>query len=298
MILLRAEFAFHWGFWARPLILSARQPTMIVPPPTMFVGALARGLAELLRARGVWVPEYRREGGRYYVSLARWLGQCVERVYFRVLRGGVSAAIDKTRVFQGPYIRAKNIDKAEKCLPLRGSQRPLCFAVRDLGKVYSPGTIAEFAALLRDTCELRYNGTNIILSADDLRAITHAITRLGPAEGVVTVTKVEIMNWKDECKEIHSDDVWLNQPCPYFPWSDGELPPPWGITRFLDWRKERVWTDERVYVNENEYITYAVPESEWSKFMIEFPPCITLRAIKVKFVECKGCVYVEPKAIK
>jgi len=137
MILLGVKFSFHWGFWARPLILSARQPTMTVPPPTAFVGALARGLAELLRARGVWVPEYRRAEGRYHVPLALGLGRCVERVYFRLIRGGVSAAVDKTRVFQGPYIRLENLGNP--------AQR---FAVRDLGKAYAPGAEAEFAALI------------------------------------------------------------------------------------------------------------------------------------------------------
>jgi hypothetical protein len=283
MILLSVKFAFHWGFWARPSILSARQPTMTVPPPTMFVGALARGLAELLRARGVWVPECRREGESYRVPLAGGLGQCVERVYFRALRGGVSAAIDKTRVFQGPYVRLGDLIESP-------SQR---FAVRDLGKAYAPGMLAEFAALLREGCKVSEGDARVELDARVLSAAAHAITRLGPAEGTVAVKRVDILRW-EECIKAH-DATTLNQPCPYFPWSGGELPPPWRVERFVSWKDPRAWSGERVRIDESEMVEYAVPESAWSTLRVEFPPCVTLGSDKIKIVECGGRAYVDPR---
>ncbi|MCC6021398.1 MAG: hypothetical protein LM577_08560 [Thermoproteaceae archaeon] len=282
MILLSVKFAFHWGFWARPSILSARQPTMTVPPPTMFVGALARGLAELLRARGVWVPEYRREGESYRVPLAGGLGQCVERVYFRVLKGGVSAAIDKTRVFQGPYVRLGDLIESP-------SQR---FAVRDLGKAYAPGTIAEFAALLREGCKVSEGSAQVKLDARVLSAAAHAITRLGPAEGTVAVRQVDVLQW-EECAEAR-DAAMPEQPCPYFKWSGGELPPPWRVEKFVDWKNLRVWSSERVGMDESGMVAYAVPESAWSTLRIEFPPCTTLLG-SVEIVECGGLAYVDPR---
>ena len=282
MILLSVRLLFHWGFWARPLIMSARQPTMTVPPPTTFVGALARGLAELLRARGVWVPEYGREGGRYYVPLARWLGQCVKRVYFRVLKGGVSATVDKTRVLQGPYVSLEDLIKDP-------SQR---FAVRDLGKAYAPGARAEFALLVREGCEIHERGLRMLLSVGELVAAAHSITRLGPAEGIIAVTDVTAMPW-DKCVETRNARL-LDQPCPYFPWDGGDPPPPWRVAEFLDWRDDRIWSNQRMLGNT---VTYAVPESAWSTLRVEFPPCITLLgSVKsLKIVECGGLAYVDPR---
>jgi CRISPR-associated Cas5-like protein len=284
MILLSVRFSFHWGFWARPLILSARQPTMTVPPPTAFVGALARGLAELLRARGVWVPEYRRAEGRYHVPLALGLGRCVERVYFRLIRGGVSAAVDKTRVFQGPYIRLDNLRDP--------SQR---FAVRDLGKAYAPGAEAEFAALVREGCEIREGDARIALDASGLVAAAHAVTRLGPAEGVVAVADAAAVRWED-CGEVRDVKI-LDMPCPYFPWGGGELPPPWRVEKFIDWRDPRAWSDERVAIDEGGMVAYAVPESAWSTLRVEFPPCVTLLGgvETIKIVRCGSFVYVDPR---
>jgi CRISPR-associated Cas5-like protein len=284
MILLSVRLSFHWGFWARPLFMSARQPTMTVPPPTVFVGALARGLAELLRARGVWVPEYRRAGRQYYVPLAQSLGRCVERVYFRLMRGGVSAAVDKTRVFQGPYIRLENLRDP--------TQR---FAVRDLGKAYAPGAEAEFAALVREGCEVGEGDARISLDAAALVAAAHAVTRLGPAEGVVAVADVAAMRWED-CVEVRDAKV-LDMPCPYFPWGGGELPPPWRTTQFLDWRDPRAWSDERIAIDEGGMVAYAVPESAWSTLRVEFPPCLTLLGAveAIKIVKCGSFVYVDPR---
>ena len=282
--MLRAFFKFHWGFWARPHIFTARQPTMTVPPPSMFVGALARGLAEVERARGRWVPEYAREGGRYYVPLAYELARCVERVYFRIWRGGVSAAVDKTRMFQGPYIRRENL----------GDPRQW-FGVRDVGKAYAPGAEAEFA-LLADLKCLEESLGEALRRIDEagLAAAAYAVTRLGPAEGLVAVTRAEVLRW-GECREA-SRGVY-GQPCPYFPWGGGELPDPWRVAEFIDWRREEAWDSRRVQLGEGAgggegLVAYAVPESAWSTLRVEFPSCSTLRS-NVKIIECGGVAYVD-----
>ena len=197
--------------------------------------------------------------------------------------GGVSAAVDKTRVFQGPYIRLENLGNP--------AQR---FAVRDLGKAYAPGAEAEFAALIEEGCEVREGGMRIALDVDGLVAAAHSITRLGPAEGVVAVKDVAAMRWED-CGEVRDVKI-LDMPCPYFPWDGGELPPPWRVAEFLDWRDERVWSDQRASDLLNPQsgllVPYAVPESAWSPLRVEFPPCSTLPKA-VKIVECGGLGYVD-----
>jgi hypothetical protein len=180
-------------------------------------------------------------------------------------------------VFQGPYIRLDNLRDP--------SQR---FAVRDLGKAYAPGAEAEFAALVREGCEVGEGDARISLDAAAVVAAAHAVTRLGPAEGVVAVADAAAMRWED-CVEVRDVKI-LDVPCPYFPWGGGELPPPWRTTQFLDWRDGRVWSDQRV---QGDVVVYAVPESEWAPLRVEFPPCSTLP--KVKIVECGGLGYVDPR---
>lgn len=262
--LLSVELSFSWGFWARPYFLSGRQPSMNVPPPTTIVGALSRGIAAVLRAKGVSVPEYMREGGRYVVPIARDLGKCVDAVYFRLTKGVIYVNIDKTRLFQAPYIREENVkrDPAQ------------WFAVRDVGKAYAPGAEAEAAFLIDLNCASRL--------CNALEAAAHAITRLGPAEGVVAVKRVSLLPI-DKCVEVELGTI--NQPCPYFP-ARGEPRDPWVRAEFLDWRDERTWSDERPSAG---VVEYAVPGGVWVYAQAEFPSCLTLRGYKG--LKCGEWVY-------
>ena len=254
--MLSVELVFAWGFWARPYFLSGRQPSMSVPPPTTLVGALARGVAAVLRAKGAAVPEYAREGGRYFVPVARDLAKCVDAVYFRLARGAVYVNVDKTRVFQAPYIREENVEE----------DPAQWFAVRDAGKAYAPGAEAEAAFLIDADCADRI--------CENLEAAAHAITRIGPVEGVVTVRRAAV-HPVEECVEVELGDV--DQPCPYFPAPGMQLRDPWTKAEFLDWRDPRAWTDERPAAST---VEYAVPGGLWTHVQAEFPSCLTLKGLK------------------
>ncbi len=261
--ILSVEFRFHWGFWARAPIFSARQPTMSLPPPTTLVGALARGVAQLARARGVPVPEVILRGGVYEVPLAPDIAKCIAAVYYRVLEGVVTTAVDKTRYFQAPYIRGENLE-----------DRSQWFGVRDVGKAYAPGVTAEAAFLIDADCPLK---------PKELAVAAHSITRIGPAEGVVAVERVSFTPL-EECK----DGLNEREPCPYFPLrKDVELPDPWAEAEFLDWHDVRTWTSRRA---EAEKVRYAVPVGAWAASQPEFPHCATLRG-KVNFKICGGRTY-------
>ena len=265
--ILSVELAYHWGFWARPPIFSARQPTMTVPPPTTLVGALARGLVNLARAEGRHVPEWARKDGEYVVPLAAELSRGIEAVYYRVISGVVTALVDKNRVFQAPYVREGNVLEDPSQM----------FAVRDLGKAYAPGVRAEAAFLIDLEVVKGLGGPQRLIAA------AHSITRIGPAEGVVAVTKAELTPL-DECREGVND----REPCPYFPLKeDMELPTPWARAEFLDWRDERTWTSMR---NSAGKVAYAVPSSSWAAAQPEFPWCATLKR-RLKFIICNGRTY-------
>lgn len=266
--MLSVDLVFHWGFWARPYFLSGRQPSMNVPPPTMLVGALARGAAAALRGKGAAVPEYAQEGGKYVVPVARDLAKCIEAVYFRLTKGFVYVNVDKTRVFQAPYIRRENVEK----------DPTQWFAVRDVGKAYAPGAEAEAAFIVDVDCAGRV--------CEDLEAAAHAITRIGPAEGIVAV-KRSAVHRVDDCVEVELGDV--DQPCPYFPASGIQLSDPWTKAEFLDWRDPRAWTNER---SAAQAVEYAVPGGVWAHVQAEFPSCLTLKGLRG--LKCGERAYPRP----
>ena len=265
--LVRVDLKLHWGFWARPSIFSARQPTMSVPPPTTIVGAFARGLASLYRAMGLAVPEYAYVGGAPRVPLAPELGRCTDAVYFRILAGAVRVNIDKNRFFQAPYIREENLGEREQW-----------FAVRDLGKAYAPAAAAE-AALLVDVDCLADMGVEPAW----LVAAGASLTRLGPTEGVVSPVKAELIPM-DQCAE----GATAREPCPYFPIGDGaDIPEPWAAAQFVDWHDERAWTHMR---GEARAVRYAVPVGAWATSQPEFPWCASLAGI-IALKRCGGRTY-------
>ncbi|MGC9052156.1 hypothetical protein, partial [Pyrobaculum sp.] len=154
------------------------------------------------------------------------------------------------------------------------------FGVRDLGKVYAPAVRGEAAYLVDVDC---VEGS-IGIGVDGLVASAHAITRVGPAEGLVTVGGgVEVYDW-DKCVEAPVGKV-EHLRCPYFPYSGG-LSEPWTSAEFLDWRDVRTWTDERLSAGR---VTYAVPSGVWAEAQPEFPRCATLKDFRFKL--CGGRCY-------
>jgi len=268
MILLRADLVFHWGFWSRALTFSGRQPTMSIPPPTALVGALARGVLNVKRALGESVGEVEVAEGGIRPALVVALSKCVKSVMFRLMRGVIKTAMDKSRIFQAPYIRYENLGDVRQW-----------FGVRDVGKAYAPGAMAEAAWLIDEECAK----ANLGIGREALAAAAASITRLGPAEGLVSVSSVDHVDLA-ECEEGDGG----REPCPYFPAPEGGQPPPgWAFAEFFDWRDEAVWGWRRV---EAKRVKYVVPSSEWAVAVAEFPWCVQLRGY-VKFIKCGGRTY-------
>ena len=271
-LLLRADIVFHWGFWARAMTMSARQPTMAMPPPTTLMGALARGALNVLRPMGKAPTTEIDDPGKYRATLVADLARCVTAIGVRVVNGATRVNMDKTRLLQAPYIRQENLADPNQW---RG--------IRDVGKAYSPATQAEATWVIDADCAEKLGLSKHLLTASAL-----SITRIGPVEALVTPIRAETIP-VENCEKPTREE--LRTPCPYFPAPhNGKTPPMgWVITEFLDWRDEKTWTRDRIGAGK---VRYVVPIGEWATAIAEYPWCIELRNY-VDMAKCGGRTYPE-----
>ncbi|MFP3258868.1 MAG: type I-A CRISPR-associated protein Cas5a, partial [Caldivirga sp.] len=201
-----AQAMLHWGFWIRYPLASARQDTYVVPQPSTLVGALGAGLARAISGLcGVAIPEIihnpraRDMQSRYSVPIITFILPAIKDVYFRVLSGWGIRTTDITRHFQGTYIRAEDLKDPSQW-----------FAVRVTGKVYAPLMEVEIAYLV-NTEKLREVLSNIGCNASAEEMLLYglaSINRLGPVEGVLTITKIGVFDVEETRNKL------MKEPCP------------------------------------------------------------------------------------
>ncbi len=231
----RVLLQLHWGFWSRAPIVSARQDTLYVPPPSTLVGAFAAGLARALDALcGRRPPEVLAAGGRLVTFT--WLlvkEGVIREVYMRVLDGYGVSWIDPGRVLLAPYVHRENLED-----PKLGPR--FTWALRYLGKVYAPGLIME-AAYLVDGDALARVASLLGCGATPeelLRAALAAITRLGPVEGVATPLDVSV---ESVGGPVEVDASGVEAPCPYHRAGGLSGAQGYTIVFFDDWRSPDYW---------------------------------------------------------
>ncbi len=261
LMLARARLSFHWGFWTRLPLVTARQDTLLIPPPSTLLGAFASGLASVLRdicgnpygelkvtmEEGVNIIE---------IPLLRELveGRVVREVFFKVVEGFGVKNVDLSRVFQAPYVNLENIER---------DWRRWSYAVRTTGKVYAPLMNCEIAYLIEKRALLNLaeklcpgvDGTKLVLAS------LLSISRLGSVEGIVTAERVELIP-DVECEKLEESPSTL---CPYFAITNDMLREvaetrSVAIVNFWDWRNESFWYSPRHGINT---IPYVIPVDAW-----------------------------------
>lgn len=255
LLLAQVKLAFHWGFWVRVPHVSARQETYILPPPSTLLGTLAAGIAFAVRdLNGVHIPETRvAPNGSIEVPLPKVIVEkhAIKEIFFRVLERYGIRRTDISRQFQGPYVRKVNLEK----------DRSQWFAVRTVGKVYSPLLVCEVAYLVDPSAlleALNHFKVNIPNINKLLLASLLSISRVGPVEGIVTVCEARVLP-----VEVIKYERGLKlpaEPCPYFACppdivDEGEV----CIVTFFDWRDPNFWTSNRTCRE----LRYAVPIDSW-----------------------------------
>ncbi|MGC8543131.1 MAG: hypothetical protein ACP5NQ_04260 [Vulcanisaeta sp.] len=285
-----AQMLLHWGYWVRYPLASARQDIYVVPQPSTLVGMFINGLSRALNGLcGLTTPEVAKVNNDYLVPMVKLFLPSIKEVYFRVLKGWGFRVMDITRHFQGPYIRADNLSDPNQW-----------FAVRVVGKLYAPMAHVE-ASYLMDIDEFDDALRSLGCGAPGekiLLAGLLSMSRIGPIEGIVTVTKALLAPVKEtEGKAIKL----MEEPCPYFEVKDGSKLAKLGIkatvTQFWNWRSEDFWRGART---PSDALTYVVPLSKSSLdagVLTLFTPCALLRDIisDVYVAEVDGHEYTYPK---
>jgi len=257
---------FHWGFWVRTPLTSSRQGTYVLPPPSTLIGALAYAYFAYLRARGVIIGEFLRDG---YAEYLHKFALGIDAVYFRPLDPFV-AQIDITRQFQAPYIRRENLGDPQQW-----------FNVRPVGKVYAPNSRFEVAYVVNEDFSKFHNQFCDEDYLFVLRRVAMSIVKLGPVEGLVTVEEVKA----EDCK-MGDLEMW-DVPCPYFEVFDKWTPPMgWEVAEFFDWKDEEFWRS-RTSVRTRKY---AVPAGFREGVVVPLR-CRTLRTKSIRALKCSWGEY-------
>jgi CRISPR-associated protein Cas5a/b/c len=288
LALIRVEGVFHWGFWVRQAYASARQDAVPLPPPSTLVGALASGLATVLRdVCKAPVAELGYTAEAIEVPLIAKLikSSTVIETYFKVVNGYGIKRVDITRMFQAPYIRRANLQDVMQW-----------FAVRTVGKVYSPHMRFE-AAYLVDLAKAEsiFKGVCKGLAVESLLKLgALSISRIGPVEGIVTVLRVCI----DSVSPTTITGAPMS-PCPYFEIRDSlasklrqvQLAEA-TLIEFWDWKDPDFWTSRRSAGKVRPYIAPLNRSSVESGIITPFKPCTFIKDFVVAVG--KG-IYVEDK---
>jgi CRISPR-associated Cas5-like protein len=261
LMLARARLRFHWGFWTRLPLVTARQDTLLIPPPSTLLGAFASGLASVLRdicdnPYGELKVTMEEGMNIIEIPLLRELvkGRVVREVFFKVVEGFGVKNVDLSRVFQAPYVNLENIEK---------DWRRWSYAVRTTGKVYAPLMNCEIAYLIEKRALLNL-AEKLCPGVDDTRLILASLlslSRLGSVEGIVTAERVELIP-DVECEELEESP---SSPCPYFAITNDMLREvaetrSVAIVNFWDWRNESFWHSPRHGMNT---IPYVIPVDAW-----------------------------------
>jgi CRISPR-associated protein Cas5 subtype I-A len=260
-MLARARLRLHWGFWTRLPLVTARQDTLLIPPPSTLLGAFASGLASVLRdicdnPYGELKVAMEESMSIIEIPLLRELvkSRVVREVFFKVIEGFGVKNVDLSRVFQAPYVNLENIED---------NWRRWSYAVRTTGKVYAPLMNCEIAYLVEKRALLnlaeklcpRVDSTRLVLAS------ILSLSRLGSVEGIITVERVEVTQ-DVECEELKESP---SSPCPYFAITNDMVREvaetrSVAIVNFWDWRGEGFWYSPRRNVNT---IPYVVPVDTW-----------------------------------
>ncbi len=253
---------YHWGYWIRAALSSAREATHLVPLPCTiygaFTGCIGRTIQTLYK---ISEAEVKTTSNELVLQWPYMLKESILAIYVRLDDGHCIAINDITRHFQGPYIRLDNIANPQ-----------MRFGVRPTGKVYAPCSTYTIKIVIdvERSREVIENVLKKTLKDSDIEGIlltsALSITRIGSLESVVTVDKVNILKANIEVVDENLVKMYKKQHLQYAFEIAGDLTSYFQnhdtITRFWtmisvpDWKCSEYWYIRRRLVRN---VTYAVP---------------------------------------
>ncbi|NPA71107.1 MAG: hypothetical protein GXO26_09905, partial [Crenarchaeota archaeon] len=260
--IVKIVLKYHWGYWIRAALSSAREATHLVPLPCTiygaFTGCIGRTIQTIYKVNNAEVKIVNNE------LILEWpyiLKESIIAIYVRLDNGHCIAINDITRHFQGPYIRLENIANPQ-----------MRFGVRPTGKVYAPCStftikivvnMEKFKEVIRNILKEDVKNSDIerILLTSAL-----SITRIGSLESVVTVDNVKILKANVETVDENIARIYKKQHLQYAFEIMGSLENYfqtydiitrfWTIINVPDWKCDEYWYIKRRLVRN---IIYAIP---------------------------------------
>lgn len=177
--LLRINTKFAWGFSVKTPTTSAAEISLLYPPPSTLIGALAKGFSYLTKN---WT-ECITDEGIVKSSSVKLLDFIVSAHFgFFTNKRGIVPWNDILRSYAVPYQQIQH-----------RSKRQMWFGVHASGKVYAPNFSAGLVYVVNGLKAKKYLGREFIAI---LKKCGYCITALGGKEGLTTVQNVKIFQAK------------------------------------------------------------------------------------------------------
>jgi len=185
--LLKVDLKFAWGWSIRTPTTSAAEMSLLFPPPSTLIGALARGLSHASKER--WTECISDPKRRFLKSSAVRLLAFIASAHFGLDTNstGITPWSDITHSYAVPYQQIQH-----------RSKREMWFGVHAIGKIYSPNSLSHIIYVVNGSKAENLLGKDW---KEQLKMAAYSITAVGGKEGLTVTYRAEVskaMLVKDE----------------------------------------------------------------------------------------------------
>jgi len=176
--LLEVDLRFAWGFSVKTPTTSAAEMTLLFPPPSTLIGALARGASYVFED---WSECILEDDGRVIRSSSVRLLEFIISAYFGFHTDsiGVTPWSDILRSYAVPYQQVQHRSKPE-----------MWFGVHASGRIYSPNSLSHIIYVINGSKAEEILGKKWI---SYLKSAAYSILSIGGKEGLTVTQKVDIL---------------------------------------------------------------------------------------------------------
>ncbi len=194
--LLKVDLKFAWGWSIRTPTTSAAEMSLLFPPPSTLIGALARGLSYLLKDE--WTECIFDQKRKILRSSAIKLLKFTASAHFGLSTNsiGVTPWSDITHSHAVPYQQIQHRPKKD-----------LWFGIHASGKIYSPNSLSHIIYAINGSKAREFLGEDW---KKQLRIAAHSIIAVGGKEGLTVTYRAEIF----EAKLVEKESIETSY---YFP---------------------------------------------------------------------------------
>lgn len=187
--LLKVDLKFAWGWSIRTPTTSAAEMSLLFPPPSTLIGALARGLSYLLKDE--WAECIFDQKRKILRSSAIKLLKFIASAHFglNVNSTGIIPWSDIVHSHAVPYQQIQHRPKKD-----------MWFGIHASGKVYSPNSLSHIIYVINGSKAKEFLGDDW---KRQLKMAAHSIISVGGKEGLTVTYGAEIF----EAKLVEKESV-------------------------------------------------------------------------------------------